>query len=272
MKNISRILAVCNDFEKCDLLLKKCAKISEEHDCGVTLMFVKEEELFELPFFSDDDVSDHKKLRKELLKKAKNKGIDNLAVLIYENDTADRAALEAEKENDSLIIMPYTEKITDKVIRKCNVPTLILKDTVPEYARAVVVVDTIVTGKCMDFLHTLFSGTEISLLQDFSYFPMPVSDTGVDPFGIGTDGIDYLEFLKSQKKAFYEFRQENGVNGAFIVGENSIEDNIVSFVKQKQADLLSINVAQRGTILADAIDEIILKSSGDVFVCFENSL
>ncbi len=271
MKKINRILALCNDYEKCDDLLKKTSEISKEHNAGVTLMFVTPEAMFELPFFSKEDSLDHQELRRKLLKKAKTVGLDNPAVLIYENDTADRAAVEAEKENDTLIIMPYEDKITLSVVKKVNIPILILKESVlHEYSSCVVTVDAAIREDCLNFLRTLFKGMEIELFQDFLYFPLPVADAAIEPFDISSDGIEYAELLKMRKEAFYRFCEETGIKGTFIVGENGIDEDIVSFVKQKRAELLVINAMDKGTILADSIGDILSKNGGDILVCFEN--
>ncbi len=271
MKNINRVLALCNDYEKCEDLLVKVAEISKAHNAGVTLMFVTEEAMFELPFFSKEDKSNHKVLRRELLKKAQNAGINNPAVLVYENDTADRVALEVKRENDALVIMPYEDKITMSVIKKVDIPILVLKkNSLHEYSKAVIAIDA-ATGKiCLEFLRTLFNIVETELFQDFLYFPMPVADPAIEPFDIAGDGIEYAQLLKIRKEAFYEFCEKMGVKGTFIVGESGIDEDIVSFVKQKQADLLVINALDRDTILGDAIDDILLKIDSDTLVCFEN--
>lgn len=269
MKKINRILTVFNGFDRCDELLKKSAEISKEHDCGITLMFVREEALFELPLFSKKEV-DINEIKKEIKRRAKEEKIENPAILVYENDTADRVALETKREEDSLIITLYNEKITSSIIKKVNTPVLVLKSGFHEYLKSVLAVDVVEGKDCLLFLRNLFKGVQPYLFQDFLYFPMPVVDPAIEPFDTVGNGMEYSQLLEIRKEAFYEFCKKAGVEGEFVVGEGSIDEDINSFAKSKEADLIVICANDTGTILADSIPDILLKSQNDLLVIFQN--
>jgi hypothetical protein len=270
MKKLNRVLAVCNEYAMCDKVLEKSVQIAKEKSVGLTLMFVVEKEFFELPFFSKNDQFDADRLRQELSHKIKNLGIENAAVFVKESDTADRVALEAQREHDSLIIMHYSKEISADVIQKTTTPVLLLKEGIHQYAKAVVALDTVSNERCLEYLHTLFEGMEIVLYQDFQYVPMPVVDPTLEPMDVSMDVTVYTELLEARREAFEEFCKAKGLKGVFEVGSNGIAEDSVQFAQKEKADLLIINALDNDTMLGSSIPEIIENAKSDILVCFDS--
>ncbi len=269
MKSIDRILAVCNDFDTCDMLLAKTAQMARRHQAGVTVMFVHEHDLFELPVFTEEVAVDRQKIREEIAQKVRNAGIENAAIFVYESETADRVALESTREADTVIVTPYVEGITSDVIEKAKIPVLVLKEALHSYAKAVVAIDAVMPRRCLALMQHFFEGVELHLYQDFQYIPVPTVDPAVEPLDVGMDATIYTELLDAKREAFREFCKEKGLKGTFEVGESGIDEDTVSFVRKQNADLLVLAPLDRGTILGEAVGDILEKSETDIFVCYE---
>ncbi len=270
MKQINRILAVCSDYEKCDRVLEVTAEMAKRHSSGVTLMFVDEPALFELPLFRGEKMLDHRKLKEELEAKAQEAGIENPAVLIYEGDTPDRVQLEAEREADSLIITPYEAEISAKIIDKVRTPVLVLKAGLHLYSRAVVVIDAVMPQRCLEFMRRFFEGVDLHLYLDFQYVPMPSVDPVAEPLDVGMDATLYTELLDAKREAFEAFCRAHDLKGSFEIGESGIDEDVAAFVRKQDADLLVLAPLDHDTILGDAIADILGSVPTDTLVCFES--
>ncbi|RUM64778.1 MAG: hypothetical protein DSZ05_06980 [Sulfurospirillum sp.] len=269
MRGSNRILAVCNDYEACDAVLAKSAQLVKELEAGLSVMFVAEEALFELPLFRSDDLLDKEKLRHEILHKLEKLGVEGAAVFVYENDTADRVALEAERENDTLIVTHFVEDVSAEITRKTTVPVLVLKESSHTYAQAVVAVDTVPDEECLHFMKRIFSGVELTLYQDFQYVPVSATvDPALVPYDISMDVTLYTELMEAKRESFEAFCKEKGLKGYFEVGENGIDEDSVAFAQRQGADLLVIAAMDKDTMLGDAVEDILTKSTIDVLICF----
>ncbi len=270
MKQVKRILALCNDYAQCDAVLAKSVEIAKRHEAGLTVLFVAEEALFELPLFRSDDMLDREKIRHEVLHKLEKLGVDNAAVFVYESDTVDRTVLEAEREKDALIVTHFSEGITEKLVEKTTTPVLVLKAHSHVYAQAVVAVDTVPNEQCLRYLKEVFTGVTLTLYQDFQYVPVSTTvDPAFEPYDVGMDATLYTELMEARREAFETFCKEKGLIGRFEVGENGIDEDTVQFAQRAEADLLVVAAMDKDTMLGDATGDILEKSPVDVLVCFE---
>ncbi len=270
MKQINRILAVCNELEKCGPLLEKSAELAKKHNSGVTLMFVDEPAWFDLPIFRKEDLPDKEKIRHELKRRAAAVGLEDVAILVYAADTPDRVAVEVQKEADTLVICNYHKKISARISEKAKAPLLVLKEEALHlYTRAVVTIDAVMPECCLDFMHRFFEGVQLRLYQDFQFIPMPSVDPAVEPFDISMDTSVYTELLEAKREAFMQFCRERGLKGTFEIGESGIDEDTVAFVRKEGADLLVLAPLDPDTILGDAVEDILEKSPVDTLICYE---
>ncbi|OQX73526.1 MAG: hypothetical protein B6D59_05365 [Campylobacteraceae bacterium 4484_4] len=273
MQKVGRILVVLNECGMCDEVIKKSAELAKHLKAGVTILYVREEALFELPIYHGEQ-SDLESVRKKLKSIAKEAGLENVAVFVYENDTIDRVSLEAERENDTLIITAYTPKLSYKLCKKAPAPVLVLKKAKTAYAKAVVSIDSVAeTKRCLTFVRELFPRTALHLYQDYQYFSQPIADPFVDPmiepYDMSMDLIENNEMIQARKEAFYKLCEEEGVEGTFLMGEKTIDQNIAAFVSDKGADLLVVDLLDGATLLAMALEDILEKTTVDTLVCRE---
>ncbi len=270
LRRLNRILALCSDFTRCDEVITKSVQIAKAHEAGLTVMFVKEEALFELPVFDTDVKSDLEHIRHELQQKVNATGIENAAVFVYENDVVDRAALEAEREGDCLIVTHTAPKVNAKLAEKRVAPVLVLQDSAASYTEAVVVVDTVPGERCLRYLKDLFPGLDLMLYQDFQYIPVTAAvDPTFEPYDIGMDVTVYTELLEARREAFETFCKEKGYQCKFEIGESGVATDAVRFAETKEADLLVVAPADPDTILGGSVEDILFEASSDVLVCFE---
>jgi len=272
MQKIERVLAFCNDYKQCDMVIGKCARLAKTHDAGVTLMYVHEHALFELPFFTQEELLDHERVKRELMQKAREHGIEEPAVLVYENDTPDHVALESQREADTLVVTGYAGEVTAETVKRATVPVLVLKEGPHIYANAVVAIDAVMPERCLKFMHRFFEGTKPHLYLDFQYVPIPSVDPVVEPLDTGMDATIYTELLEAKREAFEAFCQEKGLEGIFEIGENGIAEDTTAFVEKRGAELLVLAPLDKDTVLGDATGDILERASTDILICFEASV
>ena len=270
MKYVKRILALCNDHTRCDAVLTKSVEIAKRYEAGLTVMFVAEEALFALPLFRSDDILDKEKIRHEVSGKLEKLGVDNAAVFVYENDTVDRALLEAEREKDALIVTHFSEGITKKLVEKTTTPVLVLKADSHMYSNAVVAVDTIPDEQCLRYLRDVFSGVALTLFQDFQFVPVSTTvDPSLEPYDVGMDATLFAELMEARREAFETFCKEKGISGRFEVGDNGVAEDTLQFVQRTKADMLIAVAMDKDTMLGDAAADIVEESFVDVLICFK---
>ncbi len=273
MQRIGRILVVLNEYERAKEAIREAARLAKRAGAGVTILFVHEEALFELPIYREKPL-DLEEIRRGLKKIATQEGLTEPAILVAENDTVDRAVLEAEREHDTLILLPYTPKIAHRLSLKAPAPLLVLKEAKAHYAKAIVSIDSLSWAeKCLAFLKKMFPDTAIHLYQDYQYFSLPIADPFVDPmiepYALSVETIESGEVIRARKEAFVRLCEEKGVEGTFVMGETGIDEEIAEFLKKQRGDLLVVDLQDSATPLASALEEILQKVPVDTLVCKE---
>ncbi len=127
MNNSTKIVAVLNNIEALDIVLKKAVSLSEEKKTILEVLFVHEEKIFGLPDFfrfkevPEKDVADKDKITKEIESKlialgSKEKHI----VLVQIDDTVDRVLELTKGDISSIIVMQSNDAVTKKLAQKNN--------------------------------------------------------------------------------------------------------------------------------------------------------
>jgi len=107
MRANKRLLLLCTSMRNFDALVERSRWLAKKYEAGVTLLYVKEEKFFELPIFEGSDGSIDN-LRERLLSRLRENGLEEWALLVYDNDVVDHARLEAEREESFLYLQPKT--------------------------------------------------------------------------------------------------------------------------------------------------------------------
>lgn len=270
MKPLSRILCVCNDINKSQMLFDKAAQISKEQNTTLTFLFVAEKTLFELPIYETDETST-KTIKNILEAQAETTGLGNTVVFVYENDTAGRVMLELEREHSSLVITPYEEELTKALVLSLNTPVLILKEANTNYENILVALDnTRVEEYCLPLVQNLFKEGKIHLLQDAQYFFYPLTDpflsSGMIPYDTIHEMVEEEEVIASQRSHFDHFCKTHGLEGTFKLGAQSIDGGITEMLNQYSSDLL-VMLPTEETLLDMAVKNILPLCTTDIFIC-----
>lgn len=128
MNNIAnKVVAVVNDIEALDIVLKRAVSLSEEKKAILEVLFVHEEKIFELPDFfrfketPEKDVADKDKIKKEIESKLTTLGSKQEHVILVKiDDTVDRVLELTKGDESSTIVMQSNDAITKKLTQKNN--------------------------------------------------------------------------------------------------------------------------------------------------------
>ncbi len=134
MNNITnKVLAVLNDIEALDIVLKKAVSLSEEKKAILEVLFVHEEKIFELPDFfrfketPEKDIADKDKIKKEIENKLTTLGSKQKhIVLVKIDDTVDRVLELTKGDEYSTIVMRSNDAITKKLAQRNNLQIVIV--------------------------------------------------------------------------------------------------------------------------------------------------
>ncbi len=119
----NKVLAVVNDIEALDTVLKRAVPLADERKTILEVLFVHEEKMFRLPDFfrfketPDKDVVDKDKVKKEIENKLATLGSkQEPIVLVQIDDTLDRV-LELTKNDESTTVVIQSH---DAIIKKLS--------------------------------------------------------------------------------------------------------------------------------------------------------
>ncbi len=266
----ARILALCSDLERCEEVVDKTQELSKRLSAGVTLIYVKEEGLFELPIYKGRD-RNLDAAREYLEAILRQRGLDDWALLLYESDIADHALLEAEREGSFLIVTHQNEGI-DSLIKKSKSALYVLGSASSHKpSKALYVPDVIGDWKpCLDMAKSIEPATSWDAYMDYQFFPT-AEDAMVDPMlGAMTPEIliEESEIIKSTKERFEAFCEAEGIEGYFEIGEQGLVEDILDAIKRSKADLLVTALSDADTILAEGAKSLVESINIDLLICF----
>jgi hypothetical protein len=128
MNNITnKVLAVLNDIEALDIVLKKAVSLSEEKKAILEVLFVHEEKIFGLPDFfrfketPEKDVADKDKIKKEIESKLTTLGSKQEHIVLVKIDDTVNRVLELTKGDKSVtIVVQNHDVITNELTQRNN--------------------------------------------------------------------------------------------------------------------------------------------------------
>ncbi len=268
-----RILGVCSRLEAAEELIDKCRELAGRLEGGVTLLYVKEEGLFELPIYEGREAT-MEAAREHLESLLRSRGIEGWALLVRENDLPDQAALEAQRESSLLIVADRHEELPE-LLNKAKRPLYVL---VPggshTPARGLIVLDVAGVGRhCLRLARQAEPQVEWRAYMDYQFFPS-VADGGIDPVvGAMTPEIlieEQSDIMQTYRRNFENFCREEGIEGVFEVGEHGVEEDVLERLEREGSDLLVIAAEDPETILGEGAKALILSAPVDTLVCFDN--
>ncbi len=267
-----RILALNTDPGQLDALIEKCAQLSRKYSAGVTLLYVREERLFDLPIFDQTAGSSMEELHEQLLEHLRARGCEEWAVLAYDNDPVDRAKLEAEREGSFLIVSDEHEEL-DELVEKIPAHLLILKKGLSHrYERVFLALDSAASGEeGLDTVLDFVGEADISCYMDYQLI-VSLSDPTLDPV-VGAMTPDVLmeeesEVIDLRRNAFEQLCKAKGLRGRFELGEHGLVDDILERSREAEPDLLALIAEDPDTLMAEAAKEIAQRSKEDFLLVY----
>ncbi len=248
-----KTLALINETKNIKEILAEAIKYN---DTVLEVLFVHEEDFFDLPDlfrpeFEQDENIDKESIKKEILQSLNDLNYkQDVAVFIYINDTFSRVE-SLVKDNKTLIVTKYNSATKELIDSEQKI--LFLKN--PKHSYQEVSVELALDGEDMkriNFAKELFPNTNLTLIYDYNHF-VTVNMSAVDPM-MGLDNDPYLdEVLENEnKKTFNQIVKDTGLDGVFLEDAGEA-DSLILHINNK-ADL---------AILKQRDDDIIGKLSKD---------
>ncbi|ADV45944.1 hypothetical protein Nitsa_0676 [Nitratifractor salsuginis DSM 16511] len=267
-----RLLALCSEVEQAPELIGKTRELSDRLKAGVTLVYVKEEGLFELPIYEgrEENMEAVREHLEELLRK---EGLEEWALLIYENDLVDHAVLESDRE-DSLLIVANQHEELGKLLQKSDRPLYVIVPEAEHHPVKGLYVPDVVgdPAPCFHMVKRLEPKVGWEAYMDYQFFPS-ADDAMIDPV-MGTMTPEILiqeesQVIESTRERFEAFCKAEGIPGHFEIGESGIEQDVQDALERSGADLLVFAPTDRETILAEGAKGLLANTDVDVLVCFQ---
>lgn len=264
---MKRILIVCHEINSCDRVLQRGVELAKDLDAHITVLFVHEVALFD--FFGKEQPFDAQETTALLQQKlAKLRGED-VALLVKIGDSADLIEQETQAEDDTLIVMGYLDDFAANIVKRVKTPVLVLKSFNSKPSCGVLATEVAAPKRSVDLLHAL-KVEKITLFMDEQVVPVaPVVDPMADFTYSGIEEEVYVQQLLQMKEDFEDFCKQSGLECAISEEDESLSVNIVAFASEKGADLLALALIDSGSILVEALDDILEKSTKDILVTYE---
>ncbi len=270
---MKRIVALLSQMDAAKELIEVTRKKAQTLGAGVTLLYIKEERLFDLPIFGEEEptLAGALEYLKALVREA---GGEEWAVLAYEDDPVDHLLLEARREKALLVISDFEGEVREDLIERCRTPLLFLeRGIVHECAKVLLVFDPAYSdADCLPLVRKILEAREYSAYLDYQIVPTMGTDLSLDPM-IDTLNVEVQieeEVMEARKKAFEALCEKEGLSGTFEVGEAGMVEDILARTAVEEAECLAFIVEDHDTLLADALPELARKARRDLLICFRD--
>ncbi len=263
---IDKVITVLNTLENLDKVLRLSSDIVKSQGVMWEILYVHEVPLFGVPDYLHDSSSLDKEKVKKTIKEhlLKLRDHDDHAIFVFEDDTADRVLSQSRDDTNVLLITPYQEKITEGLIKKTDLPTLVVKTNRVKYLSVVIPIDLAedTTSCSIQQAQSFFPHSKIRLVYDYRY----VVDTmmmDVDFLGVPTEPMLDMdtneEIRKNQEAIFESIKKQKGLDGDFINETLTIEDDLLKYIETENFDLTVLCSRGDGFLLSDSVTFGLLK-------------
>jgi len=275
-----RTVALLNDFDNIDLVLKKAIDFSTKHHTSLEVLYVQEEGLFEVPdyFLSED------KIAKERIDKSKIKAKieehlhvlkqeEKHAILVYVDDTVDRVLNYLKEHKDILLISFYHESLSEDLIKNTPYSYWILKNNLESYNNIAIPLDfTDESKRVIQATKHIFEESHITIAHNYRYM--------MDTISVQVDYLDTSPMLtpdileinkemqKVQKETFERYKKEFNVDGVCIEEEGSLDSDLRQYLSHQEFDLIVLYHHDTELFLSPSLISLLLKELQTDFFIF----
>jgi len=280
MKHLfQRTVLLLNSMDKIDYLLAKAVEFSNRHNTTLEILYVLEEELFELPdyFLSDEKIAEER-IDKEKIK-AKLQGhlqafehAKKAAIFVYVNDSVDRVLHHGLEHKDILFITSYHESLSKELLKKTPYSFWMIKNELENYKNIVLPLDLKGRGKeVISATQHIFEKMHLTLVHDFRYL-IDVTSMQIDYLEtvpvITPEMIEINEIRKKEQKEIFEaLKKEFNLEGIFFEDDDALDETLMKFIEENQFDLTVLYHQDTELFLSPSlILELLKKISTDFFI------
>ena len=267
-----RMTVLLTRMEAAREVIEAALERSRRLGAGVTLLYVREERLFELPIFGEEEPS-LEGAREHLESLVREAGGEEWAVLAYEDDPVDHLLLEADREKAALMMSDLEGGERAELIAKARTPLLLLKSGAPHrYEHGLIVFDPAYSeAVCLPAVYRILDARRWSAYMDYQVVPTMGTDLSLDPVvdTLATDIQLEAEVMDARKKAFLDLCEREELEGVFEVGEHGMVEDILAQAEKVGADCLAVIAEDHETLLAEALGELAKRVSHDLLICFQ---
>ena len=276
MLEIRKVLAVLNEFESMDLVLKKGMALAAKESAFLEVMFVHETPIFDrVEYFRFKEEPplqeiDPEKVRQEIVKKLADIGApETTLVEIFLDDTVDQVLEATKREKAMLILIAHHNSIAKKLAKESRLPVLVFKrEDASAYENIVVPFDFSEASKVgVDLALKLFDKESITLVHDFRYVVMKGY---ADPEGLVLPYID-MEISdveqKVQEEELQAYAKEKGVRSRLIVQKGSVAEDLIKDIENNNVDLVVSGSEDANRLFSRSVAlELLSDAPADVLV------
>jgi len=276
-----RTVALLNDLNNLDLVLKKSIEFSTKHQTILEILYIQEEALFEVPdYFLAED-----KIAKEGIDKAKIKAkieehLKKLhqnephAIFVKEDDTVGQILHYGQEDKTVLFIGAYHESLTPKLLEQTPYSFWFIKNKdVIAYEKIVLPLDFQgESKKIIQATKHIFSDSEITLLHDYRYLVdtvmVQVDYLNIVPI-ITSDMVELNEVLKKEKQEILKtYTKEFELKGVCVEGEGALDEELIRYIGTHEFDLTVLYHRDTELFLSPSLIVVLLKKVDTDFFIF----
>lgn len=241
---MKKVIAVANDFELLDEVLKKAFTLAEDHQASVEVLYVHESPFFEIPDFFHSETNatapDKEKIKASIIQKIQSIDPQEMpAVFVEIDDTPDRVWALVRDDKEVLLVAAYHQEITKKLISKVSQPLLVLKSHTENYTKAALIINASSTCKeCIEKVNFYFPQTDMELIYDYRSIVDPQIEIFDPQMQAGLQNAQIIE--EAQKDAFEALKKESGLEGEFFIDGDCLGTQMNTYLQDKNFDILYV--------------------------------
>ena len=239
IKNIKKIVAVLNDFEKAEAVLAKAFLFAKAEDATVEVIYVHEVPWFALPDYfvlesqKGKDTLNKAQVRKEIRQRIAALEYDKECTLLtYIADTASRVAHRVKDAENTLIVTAYHDTLSETLLKNVVQPVLFAKTADTSYQDIVLNVTLEGQSKaCIETAKSLFSESSLKLLYDYRYIVDPSMELDIQNLSI---------IEESQRKVFEGLKKHSDLEGTFFIDGTFEGEDLRGYLEKQAFDLMVV--------------------------------
>lgn len=275
-----RTVALLNDLNSFDLVLKKALDFSRKHQTTLEVLYVQEEGLFEVPdyFLSEDKIAEERIDRDKIKTKIEEQLLalnekEKHAILVYVDDTVDRVLNHAKESKEILFITTYHQSLSATLLKETPYSYWILKEEVERYDKIAIPIDFSEQNRhVIQATQHIFPESEIRIAHNYRYLmdAMTVQVDYLDVVPIVNPELLELneEIEKREKETFEQYQKEFNVQGDYLEAEGALDTDLIQYLTSHDFNLTVLYHHDTELFLSPSLIVVLLDKVESDFLVF----